>query len=300
MHTKQVFQIFRPRIILGLASSVAIALLCVQAVTAHAVTGNDWSPRVTERLIRLPSSYMVKAIDQDFQTSSLAGRLDEITDELSLKHRTLAELQQTIGQAEGDVAVELKHQFLAEKQQLIGLMSEQRDLQAEAVETRVRLYERLIQRMESIEAAKTISDKEVEQYRLEAQRRLNSVMDKVDLEVFGRSTMPDSKYNIEYQSKQTALNKLMAAYENHVMNKDPVLDGQEMNKRSYLQLMISDAQKDAALLDQQKDIITYMARLVALDAMALSEEVTVAATANGVIAAPKPINETVEFFLTQY
>lgn len=286
--------------------TTAAILILGTALSTTAVVGpsmaatNDWSPRVTERLIRLPSNYMVKAIDQDFRASGLAGRLEDLTQDISLKHRTLGELQQAISQADGEVAIELKHQFLTEKKALIELMSEQRDLQADAVETRVRLYERLIRKMDRKAASMTASDRELIAQREEARKRLEATMEKVDIEVLGRSAMPESKYQQEYQQKQNALNKLLAAYENHQMNTESVVDGKQLDKRTYLQTLISDAQKEVALLDQQEEIITYMARLVALDAMALSEEVTTAAIDTGVVPKPEPIDETVEFFLTQY
>lgn len=285
---------------LTLLASAALTGIMFSTPQAFAVVGDDWSPRVTERLIRLPSTYMVKAIDQDFRASGLATRLDDLTLDISLKHRTLAELQSAIDQAEGDVVIELKHQFLAEKKALIELMSEQRDLQSDAVDTRVRLYERLIQRMDHKAATMTASDRELEQQRAAAQERMNATLDKVDIEVLGRATVEESQYQQEYAEKQAALNRLLAAYDNHRMNTDPIIDGQSLDKRSYLQVLISDAQKEAALLDQQSEIIIYMARLVALDAMALSEEVLLTSPETGVIARPEPINETVEFFLTQY
>ncbi|MGE4658089.1 MAG: hypothetical protein AAEI08_04060, partial [Gammaproteobacteria bacterium] len=51
------------------------------------------------------------------------------------------------------------------------------------------------------------------------------------------------------------------------------LDDLEMTKEEYLRKMLAEIQAELALIDQEEGMLGYMAKLIALDAMALSEEV---------------------------
>jgi hypothetical protein len=49
-------------------------------------------------------------------------------------------------------------------------------------------------------------------------------------------------------------------------------DGEKQTKEEYLRQMVADAESELALIEQENAILGYMAKLVALDAMDLSEE----------------------------
>lgn len=57
------------------------------------------------------------------------------------------------------------------------------------------------------------------------------------------------------------------------MNAAPVVDGRDLGKAEYLAHLIAEAESGLALLDQKDLVLAYMAKLVALDAMALADEV---------------------------
>ena len=46
-----------------------------------------------------------------------------------------------------------------------------------------------------------------------------------------------------------------------------------MTKQEFLRQMVAETQADLALVDQEETILGYMAKLIALDAMALTEAV---------------------------
>lgn len=58
------------------------------------------------------------------------------------------------------------------------------------------------------------------------------------------------------------------------MNTAPTIDGEGVDKKTYLRHLLTETETELALLDQRDLVVGYMAKLVALDAMALSDEVS--------------------------
>ena len=56
------------------------------------------------------------------------------------------------------------------------------------------------------------------------------------------------------------------------MNRSLTSEGIEMSKEEFIRHMVAESEAEIALADQDNTILGYMAKLVALDAMALSEE----------------------------
>ncbi|MBT6910663.1 MAG: hypothetical protein HOA21_05880, partial [Rhodospirillaceae bacterium] len=71
----------------------------------------------------------------------------------------------------------------------------------------------------------------------------------------------------------SAVEALVAAISSHPMNVRAQMAGQPATKADFIRQMLADTQAGVAILEQEQNIIGYMAKLVALDAMALSESV---------------------------
>ena len=68
----------------------------------------------------------------------------------------------------------------------------------------------------------------------------------------------------------------MRAIAEHPATAEPMIDGRAVTKflhEDYIRQMLADNDAALALLDQEENILGYMAKLVALDATALSEQV---------------------------
>ena len=105
----------------------------------------------------------------------------------------------------------------------------------------------------------------------EARERLDRSTLSVDMKVFGSGVGKESKYSREYQKNLGAIQSLMAALKDHPMNAEAELDGRQVGKKEYVRQLAANAESEMALLDQEDTILGYMAKLVALDAMALAE-----------------------------
>lgn len=287
-------------LVAGIAFGIGLFAVLFWATGAFAATPS-WQPEASERLVKLPGSYLKKAIDRDFASSDLAGVLNDTNSRVKLKGQTLTDLQAAIDKADGDVKTELRHQFLAEKQEFIKLMGEQQELRRKQVETKGRLYERLLAKLERRDAGMSPEKAELIKRQDAARERFEHSVASVDMALFGSSTAEESKYSREYSKNMTAIESLVQAIKEHPMTAQSELDGKAMTKQEYLRQLMTDNQADLAILDQEETILGYMAKLVALDAMALSEDVAGGEGGEGVTDddGQVSLSSSVDFFISK-
>ena len=229
-----------------------------------------WRPAPTERLVKLPGAYLKKAIERDFSESGLADAIGDRDARIALKAKTLADLRDAVDEAEGEVRTELRHQFLAEKREYVKLLGERQELQRKQLRTKIRVYERILRGLERKAPANEATQQLLKKQE-EARERLERSTLNVDLKVFGSGVGKESKYSREYQKNLGAIQGLMTALKDHPMNAEAELDGQQVGRKEYVRQLAANAESGMALLDQEDTILGYMAKLVALDAMALAE-----------------------------
>ena len=252
-------------------TSLSIALIGL-AGSAAASQGPSWRPEASERLIKLPSPVMARSIERDFQKSSLGQALVKTRDDAALKAQTLRDLQAAAGRAEdSDLRIELRHQYLAEKRDFIALVGEQQALQRRRIRTRRNLYAKVLQKLEkrgqgiTPETQRLLDDQEA------AVERFESNVSKVDMALFGSGFIRQSRYASAYAKNIEAIEKLNASIQAHPMNSAAQIDGSSVSKQDYLRHLLTEAESDLAILDQEDQVLGFMAKLVALDAMALAE-----------------------------
>lgn len=285
----------------GVAFGVCLILALFVATSADAATPN-WQPSASERLVKLPASYLNKAVDRDFADSELGAAMKDTTSKIGLKVQTLKDLQAAINKAEGDVQIELKHQFLAEKQEYIKLMDAQHSLARKQAETKIKLFERLLEKMGMQERAMTPTKAELLKKQDAAQARFEGSITNVDMKLFGSTSVGESRYSKAFAKNMAEIEKLRLAIQAHPMNAGAEVDGQEVTKQEYVRHLIADNQSILAIIDQEEQILGYMAKLVAFDAMALSEQVADGkpfGDADLGDNADVDLSSAVDFFITQ-
>ena len=246
-------------------------LLALIATTPALAENSTWQPSASERLVKLPGNYIKKAIDQDFQGSALATALGDIGSRISNKTQTLEDLRSATEQAEGEAHDELQQQLLAEKQEYIKLMGERQGLSRKQINTKVRLYEALLRKLENRGKGTNQSNQKLAQNQEVAKQRFATSVATVDMKLFNSSTASQSKYGKEYSKNMAAMESLVSTINSHPMNAQPEFEGQPLSKQEYLRQLIAEGTSSLAVLNQEETILGYMAKLVALDAMALSE-----------------------------
>ena len=265
---------FTPYSTKAILASTAIAALMTFATPQASFAGTpEWNPTTSERMIKLPSSYLKKAIDRDYAGSELAGAMSDTKSLIGAKKNTLSDLQEAAELADGDVRTELRHQVLVEKQSFIRLMGEEQELERQRAKTKIKVYNRLLKKLVRQGQGTTPMTAEIEANQDEALRRLESASTQVDMELFGDPTIQQSKYSQDYSKNIAAIQSLQQAINAHPMNQQAELDGEPISKQDYLRRLIQESETDIAILDQEENILGYMAKLVALDAMALADDV---------------------------
>jgi hypothetical protein len=277
---------------------LALALALQAPVSTLASEGNPvWKPEASERLVKLPAQYLKKRLDNDFAESELGLALSKSEEDIALKTGTLQDLKSAIAEAGGEVKTELRHQFLAEKREYVRLMSEKNKLRRKALKTRLKLYERVLDRMTEEDAAATPARRDLIERQDGARARFESSVAKVDMKVFQSAAVPESKYSVKYAENMAAIEKLVARIQNHRMNASAAADGQPKTKAEHVRQMVADTQAGLAILDQEETILGYMAKLVAFGAMALSEDALDAELADSDVEPVKGPAAAVDFFV---
>lgn len=233
----------------------------------------DWTPQSSERLIKLPPNYLQKSIDHDFARSELGGAIKESEENISLKGTTLGDLQKALASSDGEVRTDLRHQFLSEKRSYINMMSGRNDLRRKHLLTKRRLFDDMLARLNAKDQALTPETAELIAQQEAATERFESSLAKVDQRLFEISDLEESKYSKQYTQNRAAIEQLMTRIDSHKMNATPLSDnGVPLTRSEHVRRMIADVETELAVLEQEETILGYMAKIVALDAMALAEE----------------------------
>ena len=281
-----------------LAGSALVGVVLAATPVAAANPGTPtWQPKVSERLVKLPPAYMKKSLDRDFARSALGQAVQDIEREIALKTQPLADLQRATEQADGDVLIELKHQFLAEKRGYLDLMQQKQDMQRKQVATRHRVLEKLLAKLNRKSGGLNPARQKLVDQQSAARQRFNASASKVDMNLFAEQDLPESKYSREYGKNLQAIQSLVAAIKSHPMNSQGALDGDDISKPEYVRRMVADAEAELALIDQESQILGFMAKIVALDAMVLSEEIADSDYADSDVTEPNDITNVVNLFV---
>lgn len=285
-----------PRLLAGVALALVLAL-AVPAVAKTEIADPSWQPQASERLVKLPADHLRKSLDADFARSELGEAVRQVESDIALKAQTLADLQSAIERAKGDVRTELRHQFLAEKQQYIGLVARRHDLGRKHFKTREKLFEQLLEKLGRDESRSSPARLELMEKQELARKRFAASLAKVDLQLLATSAAPESRYAREHARNTAAIETLAQAIREHPANREPTIDGEAMTKQDYIRQLLADAQAGLALLDQEETILGYMAKLVGLDASALSDELAEPEPAAGAPKEKAGLAGAVDFFV---
>jgi hypothetical protein len=231
-----------------------------------------WRPVASERLIKLPAAYLKKAIDKDFDRSELGVALASNREASDLKAATLQDLAQAQEVADGDLRLDLRQQLLGEKQAFIRIMGDRQRLERDRTKTRLRLLRALTRKLDQDGSNLADKGKKIRASQIQARKRFETSLAKVDDALFASGMAPESRYAQAHSRNLDATDKLRHAIAAHPMNRSSEGDGAELTKREYLERMAMEAEAQLAILDQEEQVLGFMAKLVALDAMAFADE----------------------------
>lgn len=269
-----------------LSVAVLLAGLAVSGLVTNA-SANSWAPVASEKLMRLPGDSLEKAVENDFARSGLAQEMLGVEEQIGFKQMTLQDMQQAVERTDdGEHKAELQFQFLEAKRDYLELMRTQQTLRKKRAETKIRLYEKLMDRFNRSERARTPEQAAFIDSQKLARQRMERASAAVDSTLLAATAVETSRYSAEYRKNVGAIEQLMAAIQNHAMNQSPSIDGRPVGRGEYLRQLIADAQGDMAIVEQEAVILGHMAKLVSLDALALAEGIEESETESALAVSP--------------
>ena len=277
----------------------AAVILMSSTVTARPNAGlPEWRPESSEKLVKLPATYLKKSIDSDFADSKLGLAIEENQEKSRLKLQSLKDLNMAVRDADGEVKTEIRHHLLAEKRSFIHIMSNKNEMRRKQLVTKLRLFERMLEKLGESDAQMTKSRKKLVDKQEAAKKRFHASLSTVDVRLFENDAISESKYSQKYAKNMTAIGKLVSRIGSHRMNSSINADGRLLTKEEYIRGLLAETQSEISILEQEETILGYMAKLVALDALVLSEEALDAVLINSDLPVNSGPAEAADFFLS--
>ena len=165
------------------------------------------------------------------------------------------------------------------------------------LQTRQNLLESLLNKVNQAATKMTPARAQLAAAQETARERFRGTASKADLAILSAPAVPESKYARQYAINLAAVENLITAIERHPMNAQLIMGDTPANKQDFIRQMQASTQAGLAILDQERNILGFMAKLVALDAMALSEQVMDADLADSNIPRTSGPADAVKYFV---
>ena len=245
----------------------------------------DWKPITSEKLIKLPAGYLDRYVEQDFRQSTLARQINSAGTAMQGDLEHIRSLREQVKDSSGEQKTELRHQLLVAKSNYLDALEQKQKLDRSALEKKAKVYQSVLRDM--------LKDKQRRQdpvtvellaHQRAARERMQRSITVVDEILAGQPELKRSKYSQQYGENLARVEELKSAIANHMANAAPMIEGQDVSREEFVRYLLANVESERALLDQEQLMMGYMARLVALDAHALEQEVALGI--NGEIDGP--------------
>ena len=271
---------------LAVSSLAGFSLVAACLVAVPALAAPDTPARTSERLVAvgngqgggssggspLGGSPGGAGAGYDYASAAYTSSLADLDEKIKLKSQTLADLKGAVDQAKDDAKTQLRYQLLTEKRDFIRLSGTRLDLRRARLEARRDELERLLRRRFAYGPAYAPDRSALVQRQEEARRRFESSLATVDLRLFRSDSGAPGRLSDEQSRNLQAIESLQQAIKSHPMNAGRGIDAEPGSRDTQLRSLLNDTAAELALLDQEGRMLSFMAKLLALDAMALTQE----------------------------
>jgi hypothetical protein len=213
-----------------------------------------------------------KVLNNDFKTSVLALNLRDTDNKIKSKIDKINELNSFLPNASKDETLEIKHQIILNKRDYIKDMNNLIIMKKQKLETKKAFFEKIKNNIKYNYKNKTNQSAFLnnKSKALERAQRLDlKIIEKTSLNINEKS-----KYFKQYETNKNAIEKLKIAIKNHPMNEKSVLSNNSDNKLDTIANYIYNIETEIAVLEMKEQMMSYMAKIVVLDAMNLAENVS--------------------------
>ena len=250
--------------------------------------GVDWKPQIVEKMYVLPPQHLNKVLNNDFNKSILALNLQNKDNKIKNKIDKINELSSLLPRASQEENLEIKHQIIINKRDYIKDMNDLLGMKKQKLVTKKKIFNKIKKRI-NLKSFNSKHNNAFLENRKDAIKRAQKLDFKI-LESTSYNTSKKSKYFEQYQVNKNAINTLKLAIEKHPMSNQNILSKDPKNKMEAIRSYIHNIETEIAVLEMKEQIINYMAKIVALDAMQLAEKVS-EINVNDINANPSDIND---------
>ena len=237
-----------------------------------ALTKEDqWKPQIVEKMYILPPKQLNRVLENDFRSSSLAAILNNKDKKIKSRHLKITNLNEAILGFEGEEKIELQHQLIVEKKDYIKDMHKMLKMKKKELNTK-KLFFKNIEKRVKIKNSLNLHKSSLLKKRDTILKKSSNLDNKILDNVFFSSSKK-SKYSEAYSKNKSAIVSLREAIKKHPMsnfNSKSVTS----NKINSINNYIENIENEVAIIELKEELLNYMAKLVALDAMQLAEHIT--------------------------
>ena len=234
-------------------------------------SSGEWKPQIVEKMYLLPPKHLNKVLNNDFNKSILALNLQTTDNKIKDRIEKISELNSMLKGASKNETLEIKHQIIINKRDYIKDMSNLLNMKRQKLDTKKSFFQNIQKNIKGTSLNNKINS-EFLNNKNNALKRAESLDFKI-LDNTTHSLSKTSKYFKQYQINKDAVKKLKLAIQKHPMSNKNILSKDPKNKMEAVKNYVHNIDTEISVLEMKEEMINYMAKIVALDAMSLAEEV---------------------------
>ena len=231
----------------------------------------EWKPQIVEKMYLLPPKHLNKVLNNDFNKSILALNLQTTDNKIKDRIEKISELNSMLKGASKNETLEIKHQIIINKRDYIKDMSNLLSMKRQKLDTKKSFFQKIQKNIRNTSLNRK-TNSEFLNNKNNALKRAESIDFKI-LDSAAHSMSKTSKYFKQYQINKDAVKKLKLAIQKHPMSNKNILSKDPKNKMEAVKNYVHNIDTEISVLEMKEEMINYMAKIVALDAMSLAEEV---------------------------
>ncbi len=235
---------------------------------------SQWQPVASDKLVKLPANIIEKRIQKDFKASAMATRMAELDSKMQENVAVIQSIIQVIPELEGEEAQNQRFELLQYKSEYLDSLQESHQLHQSALGKKQTLYKSVLDKLR-LQSGKINNNEayKIQQAQILARQRMEKVIEQVDQSLMHLGVEKPSPYTDEYSKNLNQIQNLKMAINRHQGNQSPKMNGVDITSEEYLRQLLMSVSTEQSLLDQEALMLSYMAKLVALDAQTLEYEV---------------------------
>ena len=264
--------------------------------SVFALTNNaNWKPQIVEKMYILPPKQLNRVLNNDFKSSSLAATLNNKDLKIKTRHERIKELNNSILNFDGDEKIELQHQLIVEKRDYIKDMHQLLKMKKKELKIKKEFYKQIENKMN----IKNVANKQNQNMFKKREKiiKRTSILDDKIFDNLLISSGGMTKYSKAYSKNKNAIIILKKAIAKHPMSNFNDKNNSPKDKISSIRSYIENIETESAIIELKEEMLNYMVKLVALDAMNLAENISYINDDNNQAPNYNDPNDALEFFI---